>query len=47
MKKEQVLNVFEEFIEKVSDLNKLVSATCNDKGPIPLLDESHKASMVK
>ena len=47
MKEEQVLNVFEESAERASDLNKLVSVTCNDKGPIPLLDEPCKAPVVK
>ena len=31
MKKEQILNVFEKSAERASDLNKLVSATCNNK----------------
>lgn len=47
MKEKQVLNAFEESAEKTSDLNKLVSATHNDKGLISLLDKPHKASVVK
>ena len=47
MEKEQVLNAFEKSAEKTSDLNKLVSAIYNDKDPIPLLNEPHKASMMK
>ena len=47
MKEEQVLNAFEESAERASDLNKLVSVTCNDKGPIPLLNEPCKTPMVK
>ena len=47
MKEEQVFNALEEFTEKISDLNKLVSATHNDKDSIPLLDEPHKASVMK
>ena len=47
VKEEQVFNVFEKFIEKISDLNKLVSVTHNDKGSIPLLNEPHKVLVVK
>ena len=47
VKKEQVFNAFEESAEKISDLNKLISATCNDKDSILLLNELCKASMVK
>ena len=47
VEKEQVLNVFKESTEKVSDLNKLVSVTHNDKGLIFLLDEPCKASVMK
>ena len=47
VKKEQILNVFEKSTERVFDLNKLVSATCNNKGPIPLLNEPCKVSMMK
>ena len=47
VKKEQIFNAFERFAEKTSDLNKLVSATHNDKGSIPLLDEPHKALVMK
>ena len=47
MKKEQILNAFKEFTEKAFDLNKLVSATYNDKDSIPLLNEPHKVPVVK
>ena len=47
MKKKQVFNAFEKSAERVSDLNKLVSATCNDKGSIFLLNELCKASVMK
>ena len=47
VKKKQILNTFKESTEKVSDLNKLISATHNDKDPIPLLNEPHKASVMK
>ena len=47
MKKEWVFNALEGFTEKISDLNKLVSATYNDKGPISLLNEPCKASVMK
>ena len=47
IKKEWIFNAFEKSAEKVSDLNKLVSAICNDKSLISLLDELCKASMMK
>ena len=47
VKKEQIFNAFEESAEKVFDLNKLVSVTHNDKGPISLLNEPCKVSVVK
>ena len=47
MKKEWVFNVFEESAEKTFNLNKLISATHNNKGSIPLLDEPCKALMMK
>ena len=47
MKEEWVFNVFEESAEKTFDLNKLVSATCNDKGLNSLLNKSCKALMMK
>ena len=47
MKKKQVLNALEKSAEKISDLNKLVSATHNNKDSIPLLDKFCKASMMK
>ena len=47
VKEEQILNALEESAEKVFDLNKLVSATYNNKGPISLLNEPCKASVVK
>ena len=47
VKKEQILNAFKESAEKAFNLNKLVSATHNDKDPIPLLNEPCKASVMK
>ena len=47
VKKKQILNILEESIKKISDLNKLVSVTHNDKDPISLLNEPHKALMMK
>ena len=47
MEEEWILNAFKRSAEKASDLNKLVSATHNNKDPIPLLNEPHKASVVK
>ena len=47
MKKEWIFNVFEKSAEKTSDLNKLISATCNNKSPIPLLNEPCKTPVVK
>ena len=47
VKKEWVFNAFEKSAEKVFDLDKLVSATHNNKDPIPLLNEPCKAPVVK
>ena len=47
VKKEQVFNAFKKFAEKIFNLNKLISATCNNKSSISLLNESHKTSVVK
>ena len=47
MKKEYILNIFKESVKKISDLNKLVSATHNNKNSNPLLNESHKAPVMK
>ena len=47
MKKEWILNTFEKSAEKTFNLNKLVSATYNDKDSISLLNEPYKASVVK
>ena len=47
MEKEWVFNAFEGSAEKISDLNKLVSATHNNKGPIPFLNKPYKVSVMK
>ena len=47
VEKEQIFNVFKESAEKVFDLNRLVSATHNDKNLISLLDKLYKASVMK
>ena len=47
IKKKWVFNAFKKSAEKVSDLNKLISATCNDKDSISLLNEPCKTSMMK
>ena len=47
MEKEWVFNAFKESAKKISDLNKLVSAICNNKDPILLLNEPHKISVMK
>ena len=47
MKKEWILNAFEKSAEKVSDLNKLVSVTHNNKNSISFLNESCKTSVMK
>ena len=46
VKKEQVFNAFKKFAEKISDLNKLVSVTNNNKDSIPLLNEFYKTSVM-
>ena len=47
VKKEQVLNTLKESTERIFDLNKLVSATHNNKDSISLLNESCKTSVMK
>ena len=47
MEKEQVFNALEESAERTFNLNKLVSAICNNKSSIPLLNEPHKAPVMK
>ena len=47
MEKEWIFNAFKKSVEKISDLNKLVSATHNNKDSISLLNESCKVPVVK
>ena len=47
IKKEWIFNAFEESAEKTFHLNKLISATHNNKNPILFLNKSHKTPVVK
>ena len=47
MKKKWIFNTFKKSVKKTSNLNKLISITCNNKDSIPLLNEPCKAPVVK